>query len=157
MNPMLAEILPYARKGYCCSQILVLLLLNASGQENPALVRAMQGLCHGMGASEGPCGLLSGGGAVLGCIAGKGEDMEDAHPAFSPLVSEYQQWFANRTQRYGGLLCHQVVEGLSQDAGFAAPAQGEQPNQSLCGELLAECWEAICQLLENYEIPLEMR
>ena len=36
MNPTLLEILPLAHKGYCCSQILVLLALAAQGRDDEA-------------------------------------------------------------------------------------------------------------------------
>ncbi|MFR8277140.1 MAG: C-GCAxxG-C-C family (seleno)protein [Desulfovibrio fairfieldensis] len=61
MNPLMLELLPMVGQGYCCSQLLILLMLQARDQQNPDLVRAMQGLCHGIGQSDGPCGLLTGG------------------------------------------------------------------------------------------------
>ena len=157
MNPLVLEILPLVRQGYCCSQLLMLLLLQSFGHENPELIRAMHGLCHGMGGSEGPCGLLTGGACVLGCVAGQGKGSENAHPSFAPLVHGYQQWFAGRTEKYGGTACFQIVPGLSAETGVASPARGEQPGPSLCGDLFAECWEKICTLLEEYEIPMELR
>lgn len=56
MNPVLMDVLPFVRQGFCCSQLLMLLMLQARGEENPALVRSLQGLCHGIGHSEGDCG-----------------------------------------------------------------------------------------------------
>ena len=53
MNPVLMDVLPFVRQGFCCSQLLMLLMLQARGEENPALVRSLQGLCHGIGHSEG--------------------------------------------------------------------------------------------------------
>ena len=46
MNPMMMELLPLVHEGYCCSQLLMLLMLQARDQENPDLVRAVHGLCH---------------------------------------------------------------------------------------------------------------
>ena len=157
MNPLVLEILPLVRQGYCCSQLLVLLLLQSFGHENPELIRAMHALCHGMGGSEGPCGLLSGGACVLGCVAGRGKADENAHPSFVPLVNDYQQWFAQRVQGCGGSACFQVMRGLSAETGVEHPARGEAPNPSLCGDFLAECWEKILSLLEEYGIPMEPR
>jgi hypothetical protein len=156
MNPLVLEILPLVRQGYCCSQLLMLLLLQSLGRENPELVRAMHGLCHGMGASEGACGLLTGGACVLGCVAGRGKTGENAHPALVPLVYDYQQWFVGRTEKYGGAACFQIVQGVSAETGVAPPAGDARPNPSLCGDLFAECWEKIRALLEEYEIPLEL-
>jgi len=157
MNPLLLEILPLVRQGYCCSQLLMLLLLQSCGRENPELVRAAHGLCHGMGGSEGPCGLLSGGACVLGCMAGRGKEGESAHPSFVPLVAEYQQWFAGRTEKYGGTACFQVMQGLSAETGVPGPAAGDQPSPSLCGDFFAECWEKLRSLSEEYAVPMEPR
>jgi hypothetical protein len=157
MNPLLLEILPLVRQGYCCSQLLMLLLLQGFGHENPELVRAMHGLCHGMGGSEGPCGLLSGGACVLGCVAGRGKEGEEPLPSFVPLVAEYQQWFAGRTEPYGGTACFQIMQGLSAETGVPGPVAGAQPSPSLCGDFFAECWEKICALSEEYRIPMEPR
>ena len=157
MNPLVLAILPLVRQGYCCSQLLMLLLLQSFGHENPALIRAMHGLCYGMGGSDGPCGLLTGGACVLGCVAGRGNDTESAHPSFVPLVADYQQWFAGRTERYGGMACFRVMQGLSAETGVAHPATDEQPNPSLCGDFFAECWEKIHTLLEEYEMYMEPR
>ena len=157
MNPLVLEILPLVRQGYCCSQLLLLLLLQSVGRENPELVRAMHALCHGIGGSEGPCGLLTGGACVLGCVAGRGAEHESAHPAFVPLAYDYQQWFAGRTEHYGGTACFQVMQGLSAETGVSPPDAGNLPNPALCSDLFAECWEKIRALLEEYAVPLEPR
>ena len=157
MNPLLLEILPLVRQGHCCSQLLMLLLLQGSGHDNPELIRAMHGLCYGMGGSEGSCGLLSGGACVLGCVAGRGASGESAHPSFVPLVAAYQQWFAERTEGYGGTECFRVMQGLGAESGVPGPAAGERPGAALCGDFFAECWEKLCVLCEEYGIPMESR
>ncbi len=150
MNPMLMELLPWVRQGYCCGQLLMLLMLQAMDKENPDLVRAAQGLCHGIGMSDGPCGLLTGGAAALALVAGKGADGESAHPMLTPLLYDYAAWFDERTASYGGQRCSQIAQGLGASSGAA----GEQPNPVACGELLAECWEKILELVQSYELDL---
>lgn len=44
MNALMLELIPLIREGYCCSQLLVLLVLRQQGVENPGLVRAAGGL-----------------------------------------------------------------------------------------------------------------
>ena len=88
------ELVPLIREGYCCSQLLILLVLQQQGVENPGLVRAAGGLCHGMGQSGGACGLLTGGAAALGYLACKGATGESAHPMAEPLINDYATWFA---------------------------------------------------------------
>ena len=46
MNPMMMELLPLVHQGYCCSQLLLLLMLQAQDRQNPGVVRAAQGLCQ---------------------------------------------------------------------------------------------------------------
>ncbi len=149
MNPILMDVLPFVREGYCCSQLLVLLMLRARGEENPALVRSQQALCHGMGQSEGPCGLLPGGACALSILAGKGAQDEEPHPMLTPIVNEYAAWFYERTGQYGGYACPQVADGL----GAGADGNGVR-DPVACGELLAECWEKICELVESYGLDV---
>lgn len=151
MNPLMLELLPLAHQGYCCSQLLVLLMLQMREQENPDLVRAMHGLCLGIGQSNGPCGLLSGGACALALAAGKGGENETPHPMLMPLLNEYAVWFHERTFAFGGHTCEQISMGLN------PPAEGNPtpgPDPLACGDLLAECWEKILELAESYELDL---
>jgi len=59
------RIIQLAGKGYCCSQILMLLALEIQGRENPELVRAMAGLCMGTANSGGICGIFTGASCVM--------------------------------------------------------------------------------------------
>ncbi len=148
MHPMMLELLPWVRQGYCCSQLLIQLMLRAMDKDCPDVVRAAQGLCHGIGQSDGPCGLLTGGACALALAAGKGGDGESPHPLLTPLLHDYAAWFETRTASYGGSRCGQVAAGLG-----AERAEG-QPDPAACGALLAECWEQLLQLVQSYEIDL---
>lgn len=143
------DVLPFVRQGYCCSQILLLLALQAQGSENPGLVRAVSGLCHGLGQSGGNCGLLTGGACVLAYFSGKGSDFEQANPMFDPLINEYATWFVEMTQKkYGGCNCPQILgEALSESV---------RPDMSRCGDMLAQCWEKILELCDSYSIDPTM-
>ena len=46
MNPVMMALMPWVRQGYCCGQLLILLMLQAMERENPDLVCAAGGLCH---------------------------------------------------------------------------------------------------------------
>ncbi|WP_411330299.1 DVU_1555 family C-GCAxxG-C-C protein [Desulfovibrio desulfuricans] len=150
MNPMMMELLPLVHQGYCCSQLLLLLMLQAQDRQNPGVVRAAQGLCHGIGQSDGPCGLLTGGACALALVAGKGAEDEIPHPMLTPLLNDYATWFYDRTEAYGGQRCGQIAAGL----GATSSAAGEQPNPVACGDLLAECWGKIMELVQSYELDL---
>lgn len=160
MNPVLLDLLPYVRQGYCCSQLLMLLALRECGREAPELVRAMNGLCHGLGFSGGPCGLLTGGAAVLGMLAGKDAERE-ALPCLNPVVNDYAHWFSERTAPFGGCSCEHVATGLQGEAGqisapFAEKSLSPQniPDPLLCGDLLAQCWEQVRVLAYDYELDM---
>ncbi len=152
MNPILLEILPLIKNGYCCSQLIMHLLLQGAGQENPQLIRAMHGLCFGLGGTEGPCGLLTGGACVLSCFAGRGHDDDIPHASLAPMIHEYQQWFVEYTKSAG--LCHQVLEQLPH---IVEPSVQHEHEHARCGYLLGACWEKILELLENYDVDMELK
>lgn len=143
MNGILFDLLPDVREGFCCSQLLMLLLLRERGEDNPELIRAMHGLGMGLGFSNGPCGLLTGGAAVLGVLAGKGEPGELPRPELIPVINDYAEWFFERVQPFGGPNCESVTSGLN--GGTDGP-----PNMQACAVLLAECWGKLGELREHY-------
>ena len=150
MNPVMMALMPWVRQGYCCGQLLTLLMLQAMERENPDLVCAAGGLCHGLGHSDGPCGLLTSGAMALALAAGTAQDGVSPHPMQTPVIHEYAAWFYERVASYGGLRCSQIARGLGASSG----QQGEEPNPVACGELLAECWEKMLELVQNYELDL---
>lgn len=141
---MLMELVADVREGFCCSQLLMLVLLRERGEDNPQLVRAMHGLGMGLGFANGPCGLLTGGAAVLGVLAGKGEPGELPNPLLVPMVNDYAQWFFERTTDFGSPNCESVTAGLC--------GPGAQPSMLLCGNLLGECWEKLCEIRQQYKV-----
>jgi len=140
MSDTLMDIMPLASRGYCCSQILVILALEAQGLEDPAAVRAASGLCNGLGKSGACCGILTGGCCALGLYLGKGADTETTADRADLLYSEFVEWFRSRVvPDYGDVTCDAILKG-------------GPPNVSLCGNLLAEAWERILTLLAENEI-----
>ncbi len=142
----LMDIMPLAARGYCCSQIIVQLALQAQGLENPGLVRAAGGLCWGMGGTGGCCGILTGACLVLGLYAGKGADQEQAYERFDLLVSEFVEWFQERAMnQFGGIECRLILK------------EGK-PDASRCGGLVSDSWDRILELLVEHGIdPSEPR
>ena len=100
--------------------------------------------------AQSPCGLLTGGACALALVAGKGAEDEIPHPMLTPLLNDYATWFYDRTEAYGGQRCGQIAAGLGATSGAA----GEQPNPVACGDLLAECWGKIMELVQSYELDL---
>ncbi|HTP24925.1 MAG TPA: C-GCAxxG-C-C family protein [Anaeromyxobacteraceae bacterium] len=97
-------------KGYGCSQILVLLALEAWGKENPDLVRAISGLHGGLGYSGRLCGALAGGCCVLALHSGKGTAGEAEDVRQNPMIGTLVDWFEEQYRpQYGGIDCANIV------------------------------------------------
>jgi hypothetical protein len=137
MNDTLIRMLTLAGKGYSCSQILITLALEARGESNPALVRAVAGLAYGCGSGGTACGALTGGACVLALYAGKGIDEETSSERLLPMLQELSDWFGERVgSAHGGITCDAVV-------GKAGPHASRQ----ICGAIVAETFEKAMEIL----------
>lgn len=138
MNESDLRMMELAGKGYCCSQILVLLALEEMDRENPDLVRAASGLCSGLGDCSGTCGVLTGATLLVGLFAGKGLDMEESHEAFPLMLESLQDWFSGAVSEYGGHSCREILGG-----------ECGQPDPVRCGGLVAEAYDQVRTLLSD--------
>ncbi len=93
----LERIQELAQQGLCCSQIMVLLALEASGREEPGLVQAMHAYGWGLYNQE-LCGTLAGAVAVLSLFDKKGDDIL--------MIPEFVRWFK---QEFGGANCREII------------------------------------------------
>ncbi len=110
----------------------------------------MGGLCHGLGACRetgcGVCGILTGGACVLGLYFVKGRADEFPVERADLAQSEFVDWFVERTQRqYGGSACADILGDAS-----------GKPNMSRCGDLLAESWAKLVQLLAEHGLDVTL-
>ena len=111
MNDTFMRMLELSQAGFYCSQILLILALEAQEKENPDLIRAMSGLIGGMGFSGKTCGALTGGTCLLGLYAGKGcvEEMEDSR--LNDMVKELVTWFEQECcAPYDSMDCFAILE-----------------------------------------------
>jgi len=136
----IAELL---QQGFCCSQVLVLMGLEAQDRENADLVRAAHGLCGGMGSAGETCGCLTGAACLLGLFAGRGLLTEVADPRLGNMLDELTAWFKEEIgSRYGGIRCAEILAG-------------DPANQGLrCPGIVIETWERARDLLamNGYEL-----
>ncbi|WP_461211411.1 DVU_1555 family C-GCAxxG-C-C protein [Desulfocurvus sp. DL9XJH121] len=131
-----------AEKGYCCSQIMLHLALADMGRENPDLVRAMAGLCKGLGQCAGPCGVLTGGAALIALHMAKGRDDDEADDKLPLVLSEYADWFQERaTGQYGGANCCDIMGG-----------DCARPDPQRCGMLIYHGFNRIQELFAEYGV-----
>jgi len=99
-----------ALKGHTCSHILLQIGLDAQGQRNPALMRAMSGLASGMGSGLA-CGALTAGCCLIGLYAGADGEGGEAHERLPLMLEEYTEWFQEEYgQRHGGIDCAQIMQ-----------------------------------------------
>ena len=110
MDDLTIRMMQLSARGYCCSQILALLALEAQGRQNPDLVRALAGLCLGVGNSGGTCGVLSGAACLLALYTGKGSDEERTDERLPLMFAELTDWFSDVVGgAYGGVLCADIL------------------------------------------------
>ena len=90
-------------------------------------------------------GFLTGGAAALGYLACKGAAGEAAHPMAEPLINDYAAWFAQHVCTGG---CRDVsCPSIQEKTGGGA-------DMTLCGDLLAECWDKLVDLCAEYGIDM---
>jgi len=133
-----------ATQGFCCSQIMVILGLDEQGQENPDLIRAMHGLCGGIGRSGKTCGALTGGVCVLGLKMGKGTPQEFGHSKLNRMINDLLEWFeeVHGSIDCDGILDHSLGEG------------NEYPVQ--CGNIVSTTYSKVNEILAAYAEDSEM-
>ena len=91
---LMDRILELSGYGYFCSQILAILMLEVTGEENPGLVKAMGGLNGGVGYSQGCCGCMTGGACLISWFTGKGQRTGRYTSQHNkPALAEFTQWF----------------------------------------------------------------
>ena len=108
MDETALRIMQLHAQGYCCSQIMIKLSLDDMGEENPALVRAMAGLCEGSSCGD-LCGVASGAACVLSLYAAKGSDEEQPLDCYPIMLSQFMDWFKSTATEWGGIRCNVVV------------------------------------------------
>ena len=132
------RILELSRQGFFCSQILMIMGMEAEGKDNPDLVRAVGGLNEGTGFSGDLCGCLTGGCCLLSYYLGKGEVEELEDEKYRKTLSDFAAWFREKTSgEYGGAKCAEITGG--------------DPGKRLeyCPGLIAETFEKCAEMLSE--------
>ena len=111
MDEARVRMIQLARKGYFCSQILIMLGLEARGEKNPDLIRAMDGLAGGCDEGSCTCGSLTGGCCLIALFAGRGNEHEQRNPGYRQMMQELVRWFwKSYGFNYGGIDCMAISE-----------------------------------------------
>ena len=137
MDDTQIRMMQLAAQGYYCSQIMLQLALEARGEDNPALVRAMAGPAYGCGSGRATCGALTGGCCLLALYAAKGSDTESESDRLFLMLNELADWFDQQVgARYGGSACETIT-------GEDGPAAARQR----CGGIVAETFAKTMEIL----------
>jgi hypothetical protein len=121
--------------GMKCSDVVMQLALDARGESNPALIKAMSGLAFGVGGGAN-CGAFTGGACVLGLVLGRGEPDGTDDPRLAVALEEFGGWFqAAMVERHGGINCADIMRF------------DEGRRRSICPALIGEVWERVNAVL----------
>ncbi len=144
MDQTMLRIMELDYQGYYCSQVLLILALESQGKTNPDLVRAMGGLAHGSGFTNGFCGTLTGAACFLGLYAGKGSDDEYEDENLKHMLKDLGDWFENTFgRRYGDVTCEAIVGDRSEI-------------RQRCAEVVAQTYVKVLELLNagGYDVSM---
>ncbi|MDR0882277.1 MAG: C-GCAxxG-C-C family protein [Candidatus Adiutrix sp.] len=136
-------VMELAGQGYSCAQIVMLGGLRLMGRENPDLVRAMAGLANGASCGE-ICGALTGGLCLIGVHTAKGLDEERPVLGARMVTNALIKWF--RQEKLKGQVapdCAAIFEAKG------CEYDGEMNSAVGCGELVADTWTKVIQLLQE--------
>ena len=135
MDQIQMRMMELSYHGYYCSQILLILGLEAQGKSNPDLIRAMGGLANGCGFAGGPCGTLTGAACLLSLYAGKGLDDEHEDESLKYMLQDLGAWFTKEYgNRYGDVTCETIVGDRTEI-------------RQRCGAIVAETYAKVIELL----------
>jgi C_GCAxxG_C_C family probable redox protein len=143
MEDIVFKIFKLSTGGFCCSQIMLKLALDEEGTENTDLIKAVNGLCKGIGGSQKTCGVLTGGIGVLGLYAGKGSEREYAKEDFAVMINEFTEWF---TDTFESTECVDLI-GITNFEDVTS----NQSYQIKCGDILVKSYTKIQEILEEYD------
>lgn len=135
----LRRMMELAQQGFHCSEILLLMGLEAQGKTNPDAIRAVSSLAGGVGSSGDICGAFTGGACLLGLYGGRGAPDEDEDPRVRIMISELMDWFTEEQERrYGGIHCREIVE--------------EDPRNmpSRCPQIVAAVYRKVRSILDDH-------
>ncbi|AOT71466.1 DVU_1555 family C-GCAxxG-C-C protein [Geosporobacter ferrireducens] len=149
MNETAFKMLRMISAGLCCTQVMIKLALEEEEKENADLIRAVSGLCKGIGGSQKTCGVLTGGIGILGLYSGKGKETEYAREDHGSMVEEYMTWFENV---FRSTECMDIIGVYS----FTDDTSNMAYNIK-CGDILLRSYEKIQEILRDHDYEFGSR
>jgi C_GCAxxG_C_C family probable redox protein len=137
MDDTLIRMMQLGGQGFSCSQVIMIMGLQASGRENPDLVRSLSGLAYGCGTGRGVCGALTGAACLLGLYAGKGSSQEQESERLLLMLQELNDWFSRRIGLPDGSVSCDAIVG----------EEGPAASRRKCGTIVADTYAKTMELL----------
>lgn len=131
-----------ASQGFCCTQIMLKMTLEEENKENVDLIKAVHGLCGGVGFSRRTCGVLTGGICVLGLYAGKGEAVKLPDKNYMSMMKDYIEWFQNE---FESSECSDIIRAY-----VLTDENGNVNYPVKCGDVMLKAYEKIQEILFKY-------
>ncbi|MBU3099228.1 MULTISPECIES: DVU_1555 family C-GCAxxG-C-C protein [Clostridium] len=131
-----------ANSGYCCSQILIIMYLESNEIENVTLVKAMAGLCAGVGNTGKTCGIVTGGACLFGIYAGKGIDTQTRDGNLKGMIQKYVEWFEEEFEstQCVDMITVDVLNDMNNNEGYPIK----------CGNAIQKSYNKIIEILKEY-------
>lgn len=113
------EVMRLLSQRFHCSQIMMKLGMEAKGLDDPALLKAMNGLAGGLGGRGKNCGALTGGVAMFGLFAGRGTELDVEDPILMEMSGQFVDWFEDT---FGSANCDDILQGNTANIPQTCPA-----------------------------------
>ncbi|MFZ5969226.1 MAG: DVU_1555 family C-GCAxxG-C-C protein [Bacillota bacterium] len=149
MNETAFRMLRMVSAGFCCTQVMMKLALDEEEKENEDLIRAVSGLCKGIGGRQKTCGVITGGIGILGLYAAKGKETEYAREDYGSMVEEYMTWFENE---FGSMECVDIIGVYS----FSDDKSNMNYNIK-CGDIVLKSYEKVREILRDHDYEFGSR
>ncbi len=130
------KISEYSTKGYCCSQMMLLLSHILRDIEDEHTIKAMAGLGGGMHLQYN-CGALTGGACLLASYGAAGENDTEPRFDYKTAIKSLGEWFKNE---YGSVDCKDII-------GENTPEKAKK-----CPLIIEGTFEKCLEILKEYNI-----
>lgn len=135
------RMLQLSTQGFACAQIMMQLVLDAEGKEDPDLIRSVGALNNGLRDTGLTCGALTGGACVISYYAGQGEADEMPEPNYDLMIQELHTWFTDEmTPRYGGITCPEMLD------------EGSRDKLEVCPVVVEETFNKALEILDQHDL-----
>ncbi len=111
MNHRLDEKLQLAssayEEGYSCAQAVFVAYKDEMGISGDTALRMMEGFSHGIGSSDGICGVIAAASTIISYICSDGKSKSDCSCTYG-YIERIQKIFK---REYGGITCKEILRG----------------------------------------------